>query len=77
VDTVLPSLSPSELADLLGRPDAPLLLDVRRRERFAASDRLLPAAIPCAPEEVAGLAARESLREVIVYCACSMQAVRP
>jgi rhodanese-related sulfurtransferase len=69
VDTVLPSLSPFELADLLGRPDAPLLLDVRRRERFAASDRLLPAAMHCAPEDIADFAARERPRDVIVYCA--------
>jgi rhodanese-related sulfurtransferase len=69
VDTALPSLSPSELADLLGRPDAPLLLDVRRRERFAASDRLLPAAVHCAPEDVAAFAASESPRDVVVYCA--------
>ena len=69
MDTALPSLSPSELADLLGRPDAPLLLDVRRRERFIASARLLPGAVHCAPEDVAAFAARERPRDVIVYCA--------
>jgi rhodanese-related sulfurtransferase len=69
VDTALPSISPPELADLLGRPDAPLLLDVRRRERFAASDRLLPGAMHCAPEDVAAFAASEGPRDVIVYCA--------
>jgi rhodanese-related sulfurtransferase len=69
VDTALPSISPPELAGLLGRADAPLLLDVRRRERFAASDRLLPGAMHCAPEDVAAFAASESPREVVVYCA--------
>jgi rhodanese-related sulfurtransferase len=69
VDTALPSLSPSELIELLGRPDAPLLLDVRRPERFAASDRLLPGAMHCAPEDVAAFAAREVPREAVVYCA--------
>jgi rhodanese-related sulfurtransferase len=69
VDTVLPSISPSEFADLLGRPDAPFLLDVRTRERFAASEHFLPAAMHCAPEDVAALAASERPRDVIVYCA--------
>jgi rhodanese-related sulfurtransferase len=69
VDTALPSLSPSELADLLGRPDLPLLLDVRRRERFASSQRLLPGAMHCAPEDVAAFAASERPQDVIVYCA--------
>jgi rhodanese-related sulfurtransferase len=69
VDTAPASISPSELADLLGRPDAPLLLDVRRRERFVASDRLLPGAMHCAPEDVAAFAASEAPRDVIVYCA--------
>jgi hypothetical protein len=34
VDTALPSLSLSELADLLGRPDAPLLQDIAAPRRF-------------------------------------------
>jgi rhodanese-related sulfurtransferase len=69
VDTALPSLSPSELTALVGRADAPLLLDVRRRARFADGDRMLPGALYCAPEEVAAFARREPAREVIVYCA--------
>lgn len=62
------SISPTELAGLLGRPDAPLLLDVRREARFAGSDALLPAAQRCAPEDVAAWAARAEPREVVVYC---------
>jgi rhodanese-related sulfurtransferase len=69
VDTALPAISPSQLCTLIGRPDAPQLLDVRRRERFAASERLLPGARYCAPEEVAAFARREAPRPVIVYCA--------
>jgi rhodanese-related sulfurtransferase len=69
VDTALPSISPARLAGLLGRPDAPLLLDVRRREKFAASEHLLPAALYCPPEDVAAFARREAPREVVVYCA--------
>jgi rhodanese-related sulfurtransferase len=69
VDTALPSIPPSELRPLLGRPDAPLLLDVRRREKFAASDTLLPGALYCPPEEVAAFVRREAPRPAIVYCA--------
>ena len=68
MDTALPAISPSELTALLGRADAPLLLDVRRRERFAASERLLPGAAYCPPEEVAAFGRREAPREVVVYC---------
>ncbi|HEY8356067.1 MAG TPA: chromate resistance protein ChrB domain-containing protein [Ramlibacter sp.] len=69
MDTASPFISPAELAPLLGRADAPLLLDVRRRERFAASDTLLAAARWCAPEAVAALVADEPARDVVVYCA--------
>lgn len=69
VDTALPSLSPSEFRGLIGRADAPLLLDVRRGETFAASNRLLPGALYCAPETVADFARSEAPREAVVYCA--------
>lgn len=69
MDTALPSISPSDLAPLLGRADAPLLLDVRRAERYASSGHLLPGARWCAPEAVAALAAAETPARVIVYCA--------
>lgn len=68
MDTALPSISPSELAPLLGRADAPLLLDVRRRERFAEADRLLAGARWCAPDEVAALAAAGPPRDVVACC---------
>ncbi|TWO70830.1 hypothetical protein FN976_12745 [Caenimonas sedimenti] len=68
MDTALPSISRSELASRLGRPGAPLLLDVRRRERFAASGHLLAGARYCAPEEVAALAASQPPGEAIAYC---------
>lgn len=63
-----PSLSPAARGALIVRPDAPLLLDVRRRERFDASPLLLPAARRCAPEDVAALARGEPPRPVVVYC---------
>ncbi len=68
MDTALPSISPSELSARIGRADTPLLLDVRRREKFAAADRLLPGARYCPPEEVAAFARREAPRECVVYC---------
>jgi rhodanese-related sulfurtransferase len=62
------SISPQELAARLGRPDAPLLLDVRRREKFDAAPTLLAGAQYCAPEEVAHFAQTQTPREVVVYC---------
>ena len=68
MDTSDLSISPSELAVLLGRPDAPLLLDVRREARFAASPALLPAARRCAPQDIPRFAAQQAPRDVVVYC---------
>ena len=68
MDTSALSISPAELAALLGRPDAPLLLDVRRTARFADSQALLPGAQRCAPEDIPRLAAQQAPRDVIVYC---------
>lgn len=68
MDTALPSISPSQLNALLGRADAPLLLDVRRRPRFAESDRLLAGARYCAPEDVARFAAEHPPGDAVVYC---------
>ena len=63
-----PSISPSELAARLGRPDAPLLLDVRRTPRFAESEWILPGAVHCAPEAVEAFARSQAPREAVVYC---------
>jgi rhodanese-related sulfurtransferase len=69
MDTVCTaSISPTELTARLGRADAPLLLDVRRPERFAESPWLLPGARHCAPDDVAALAKSEPPREAVVYC---------
>ncbi len=64
----VPSITPQELATRMGRPDAPLLLDVRRDGKFAESPRMLAGALRCAPEDVGALAATEAAREVVVYC---------
>jgi rhodanese-related sulfurtransferase len=69
VDTVLPSpLSPQELINHLGTPDAPLVLDVRRDERFAESIRMAPRAQRCAPQQVVRFASEQPPCEVVVYC---------
>jgi rhodanese-related sulfurtransferase len=68
MDTALPTISPQELIHRLGRADAPLLLDARRRPKFDDAPTLLPGACYCAPEDVAAFARREPPREVVVYC---------
>jgi rhodanese-related sulfurtransferase len=72
VDTVAASdslsISPAQLAAALGSPSAPLVLDVRRPARFAESQRILPAARHCAPEDVARFAAGHTPGDVVVYC---------
>jgi rhodanese-related sulfurtransferase len=68
VDTSSPSISRTELAALLGRPNAPLVLDVRRQARFADSTALLATAQRCAPEDIAGFAAGRPPGDVVVYC---------
>ncbi len=64
----VPSISPAQLRARLGRADAPLLLDVRRTEKFAESPRLLAGALHCAPGAVAHFAATQAPREAVVYC---------
>lgn len=64
----VPSISPQELAARMGRADAPLLLDVRRKGKFLESSRLIAGAQRCAPENVAAFAASQPPREVVVYC---------
>jgi len=74
VDTSAPSvsvphsISPEQLAATLGSAKSPLVLDVRRTPRFAESDRLLPGARHCPPEDVARFAAEHPPGDVVVYC---------
>jgi rhodanese-related sulfurtransferase len=68
MDTASPSISPSELAAVAGRADAPLLLDVRPEGRFAASGHMLAGAIRCRPDQLAGFAASQPPRVVVAYC---------
>jgi len=68
VDTASPSISPEQFLALLGSAGAPLVLDVRREERFRESERLLPGARRCAPEQVGAFAAANGPAQAIVYC---------
>jgi rhodanese-related sulfurtransferase len=73
MDTAIPThisfgISPRELAERIGAPGAPALLDVRRHARFADSTHLLATARWCAPDAVASLALEGPSREVVVYC---------
>ena len=62
------SVSPAALRQLLGRADAPLVLDVRRLPRFQESPRLLPTARYCSPDELTSFAAQCPPQAVVVYC---------
>lgn len=62
------ALTPAALEARLGRPDAPLVLDVRRAERFRASEVMLPLARHCTPEQLDDLVREQPAREVLVYC---------
>lgn len=64
----MPSISPEQFTAALGRADAPLVLDVRRAERFAESPVILPRARHCLPEAVARFAASNPPAAVVVYC---------
>lgn len=52
----------------MGRADAPLLLDVRRKGKFLESPHLIAGARRCAPEDIASFSISQPPREVVVYC---------
>jgi rhodanese-related sulfurtransferase len=62
------SISPQELAQRLGRADAPLVLDVRKDPKFQEDPRMVCGAVRCAPQDVAAFAATHPPREVVAYC---------
>jgi len=68
VDTVSKSIAPEQLAALIGRADAPLVLDVRSEERFCESARIRPGAVRCSPADVPRFAAASAPGRVVVYC---------
>ena len=62
------SIAPAQLCALLGTAQAPFVLDVRRDERFLESDRIVPGARRCAPDDVARFAGTLPPGDVVVYC---------
>jgi rhodanese-related sulfurtransferase len=61
-------ITPSQLARLLGTPDAPVVLDVRTDEDFAGDPRLLPRTIRRDFRSVASWAGDFASRSVAVVC---------
>ena len=61
-------ISCAQLSRLIGTPRAPVLLDVRTDEDFAADPRLLPAARRCGFQAAGELAPELASRQVIVIC---------
>ena len=68
MDTAINAISPEQFVAMLGRADAPLVLDVRRDERFLESERMLPAAIRCAPQDAPRFASVNGPGRAVVYC---------
>ncbi|MGS5085361.1 chromate resistance protein ChrB domain-containing protein [Hydrogenophaga sp. A37] len=62
------AISPSAFAALLGRPDTPLILDVRRTERFEFSPSLLPLALHVAPESLDTWLKERPPQSAVVCC---------
>ena len=62
------AVSPAALAALLGQPDTPLILDVRRPERFAQSLYRLPLSQHVAPDALAGWMRHRTPQAVVLYC---------
>jgi rhodanese-related sulfurtransferase len=63
------SISPQELYAAIGAASAPVLIDVRRDDAFAADDRMLVSARRRPPEDVGKWAHdRTAGRQVVVYC---------
>lgn len=62
------AINPSAFAALLGQPDTPLILDVRRTERFDLSPSLLPLAVHVAPQDLADCLKDRPPQSAVVYC---------
>ena len=68
MDTVAASISPEQFLAVLGRANAPAVLDARRDERFRESEHILPGAIRCAPQDVRAFAPAMGDGRAVVYC---------
>ena len=68
MDTASHSISPEQLSALLGSVDAPLVLDVRREERFRESQRLAAGRAALRARAGRRLRRRQRPAQVVVYC---------
>lgn len=66
--TPINSIAAEKLARLLGRPDTPVLIDVRADEDFAADPRLIPGARRLRAEDVTEWGPALKGRRVVVSC---------
>ena len=66
-------ISPEQLAARIGKPDAPLILDLRSQARFSESPFMLAGARHCTPDAIESLAAAGPTREAVVYWAYGHQ----
>ncbi len=62
------TISAQQLSRLIGTPEAPVLIDVRTEEDFAADPRLIPGALRARHGDVAALAATIGNRSAVVIC---------
>src|SRR5579872_2803651 len=62
------SISTDKLCRLIGTPGAPVLIDVRSDEDFAADARLVPASIRRTPNEISEWGKAFAGRSVVVIC---------
>jgi rhodanese-related sulfurtransferase len=62
------TITTTQLARLVGLPDAPVLLDVRTEEDYAADPRLLPASVRRDHRDVTTWIANYAGRHVVVVC---------
>ena len=61
----------AELQEMIGRGDAPIVLDVRSRTHRKLDGRMIPGARPVDLDDLEGPLAQISAdRDVVVYCAC-------
>jgi rhodanese-related sulfurtransferase len=63
-----PRIEPAALNALLGRANAPLVLDVRREPKFVESKRIVCGSVRCTPENVEAFARSHGPQNVVVYC---------
>jgi rhodanese-related sulfurtransferase len=62
------SITITELSSQLGSPGAPLLLDVRREERFIEHPRMIASALRVKPQDIESSRLPQRDRPIVVYC---------